>query len=311
VLSALGGAGSRARTRSDGRIPYEPGAFCWVGLATSDPAAATVFYASLFGWQSEELPSGDFGTYTSLRRDGKEVAILYRQTREARAARAAPHWTPFVSVEDADASALRARELHGVVLREPLDFLDAGRVAAVLDPTGGILSLWQPRAHTGAELIDDLGALCGYELVTLDVERAKSFYRELLNWEYEADSSGSTTITNAGHRIATMRGPEEREGVPFGSWIPYFGVERAQDALQKAEQNGGRALTAPADSPIGRTALLVDPQGATFGILSRASLRQARRRRPRRAPRGGQQLGSPMVEPKSACRSAIYIPMAW
>jgi len=32
------------------RTRYEPGTFCWAGLATSDPAAATAFYARLFDW---------------------------------------------------------------------------------------------------------------------------------------------------------------------------------------------------------------------------------------------------------------------
>ena len=31
------------------RTDYEHGTFCWVGLATSDVAAATAFYTSLFG----------------------------------------------------------------------------------------------------------------------------------------------------------------------------------------------------------------------------------------------------------------------
>ena len=33
------------------RTRYEPGAFCWVGLATSDVEAAKAFYTNLFGWQ--------------------------------------------------------------------------------------------------------------------------------------------------------------------------------------------------------------------------------------------------------------------
>jgi uncharacterized protein len=40
------------------RTHYEPGTFCWVGLATSDPAAAEGFYTSLFGWEAEELSAG-------------------------------------------------------------------------------------------------------------------------------------------------------------------------------------------------------------------------------------------------------------
>jgi predicted enzyme related to lactoylglutathione lyase len=244
------------------------GAFCWIGLASSDPAAVFAFYASLFGWEGEELPAGEFGTYTALRRDGAEVAILYRQTREARAARAAPHWTPFVAVEDADAGAVRARELDGAVLREPLDFVNAGRVAALRDPTGGIVSLWQARAHAGAELTGDVGALCWHELATSDVERAKSFYGELLGWHYEDDSSGCTTITRYGSRIGIMRELGDGNDVTASRWIAYFGVESVQDTAHEAERNGRRILSASAVGPIGRTALLADPQGATFALLA-------------------------------------------
>jgi predicted enzyme related to lactoylglutathione lyase len=131
----------------------------------------------------------------------------------------------YVSVENADASALRARELGGMVLREPLDFVNAGRVVALRDPSGGIVSLWQPRAHAGAELMNDVGALSWHELVTSDVDRAKSFYGKLIGWQYEDDSSGDTTITSAGSRIGTMRKVGDRAGVTASCWIPYFGVE--------------------------------------------------------------------------------------
>jgi uncharacterized protein len=248
-----------------------PGTFCWVGLASSDPTDAEAFYANVFGWQSEDLPAGDFGTYAALRCNGREVGILYRQTREARAAQAAPHWTAYVSVEDAGASALLMRELGGAVLRDPLDLADAGRVAAVRDPFGAIFSLWQPRAHAGAEVVDDVGALSWHELVTPNVERAKSFYAALLGWEYEAGPSRLTTIRNAGSRIGTMREVSQREGASASSWISYFGVASAHDAQQTAERNGGRTMTAAADGPIGRTALLADRQRATFAVLERAA----------------------------------------
>src|SRR5829696_8342711 len=140
------------------RTHYQPGTFCWVGLATSDPAAAERFYTSLFGWEAKEL-----------------------------------------SVVDADATAARAGELGGAaVFREPFDVLDAGRVAAISDPTGAIVSLWQPRSRIGATLVNDVGALCWNELATPDVERAKSFFAELLGWEYDTDDSGYASIRNVG-----------------------------------------------------------------------------------------------------------------
>jgi uncharacterized protein len=260
------GTGRSLLTPGSG-MAYEPGAFCWVGLATSDLVNATAFYARLFSWRSEELPAGGFGAYRSLRRGDKEVAILYRQTREARAVQAPPHWTPLVLVVDAEASSLRVKELGGSILRDPLDLADAGRVAAVRDPLGGILSLWEAHAHAGAELTDDVGGLCWHELVTPDVERAKSFYGPLFGWQFAADSSGLATIINVGSHIGTMREQRQRQGALARSWISYFAVESARDAADTAEQNGGQIATEPADGPRGRTARLADPQGATFAVL--------------------------------------------
>ena len=179
------------------RTHYEPGTFCWVGLATSDPAAAEQFYTGLFGWEAEQLSGGGAGRYTMLRRSAQDVAILYRQQPEARAAGAPPHWTSYISVVDADATAARAPELGGAaVFREPFDVLDAGRVAAISDPAGAVVSLWQPRSRIGATLVNDVGALCWNELATTDVERAKAFFGALLDWRYETDESGYTSIKN-------------------------------------------------------------------------------------------------------------------
>jgi uncharacterized protein len=188
------------------RTRYDAGTFCWVGLATSDTAAAKAFYGSLFGWNDEDLDAGAAGAYTTLRRGGKEVAILYRQQPQARAAGAPPHWTSYIAVEDAAATAARANELGGAaVFRAPFDVLDAGRVAAIRDPTGAIVSLWQPGSRIGATLVNDTGALCWNELATTDVERAKSFFGELLGWEYETDDSGYVTLKNAGRLNGGMR----------------------------------------------------------------------------------------------------------
>jgi predicted enzyme related to lactoylglutathione lyase len=249
------------------RTRYEPGTFCWVGLATSDPAAASAFYTRLFGWQAEDLPAGPAGTFTMLRHGGMDVAVLYRQTPEARAAAAAPHWTSFISVDDAEATAARAGTLGGAAaFREPFDVLDAGRVAAIRDPTGAMVSLWQPRSHIGATLVNDIGALCWNELATTNVERAKAFFAELFGWEYERDERGYTTIRNAGRRNGGMRDQTEAErGIP-PSWLPYFTVEDADRAGRQAEQLGANRLVPTMDVRARRVAVIADPQRAAFGI---------------------------------------------
>jgi predicted enzyme related to lactoylglutathione lyase len=250
------------------RSRYEPGTFCWAGLATSDPAAAEAFYTSLFGWEAEELDAGPAGAYTMLRCAGKEVAILYAQQPAARAANAPPHWTSYISVEDADATAARAAELGGeAVFRDPFDVLDAGRVAAIRDPGGAIVSLWQPRSRIGATLVNDVGALCWNELATTGLERAKAFYAELFGWEYETDEGGYASIRNVGRLNGGMREQSAAErGIP-PNWLPYFTVESADETARQAAREGGSRLLETTEIHIGRFAVIADSQDAAFAVF--------------------------------------------
>jgi uncharacterized protein len=240
-----------------------------VGLATSDSGDARSFYTRLFGWDGvAELTASAAGAFTMLRRGGREVAVLYRQMPEARAAGAPPHWISFISVDDADATAARANELGGAaVFREPFDVLDAGCVAAIRDPTGALVSLWQPRSLPGATLVNDVGALCWNELATTDVELAKSFFGLLLGWEYETDDSGYVSIGNAGRLNGGIRKQTEDErGIP-PSWLPHFTVENADDAMREAERLGGRWLVPTTEVETGRFAVIADRQGAAFAVF--------------------------------------------
>jgi uncharacterized protein len=259
---------SRAEEDMGERTRYEPGTFCWVGLATTDPASARTFYASLFGWQAGEQ-TDETDAYSVLTLEGKPVAVLYRQTPMARAADVAPHWTSFVSVDDADASAARARELGGTLPRDPFDVSGAGRVATVRDPVGAIVTLWEPRGRIGAEVVNDAGAFCWNELATSDQDRARSFYGDLLGWEYELSPGGYATILNGGVRNGGIRGPGERERElgDAPNWTPYFTVADADDAARTAEQAGGSILLPPKDFGHERIGVLADPQGAAFVIF--------------------------------------------
>ena len=237
------------------RTHYEPGSFCWAGLATSDPLAAEPFYVQLFGWEAEASPAG-------------YVSFLSGRQREARAAGAPPHWNSFISVEDADATAVRAGQLGGAaVFRESFDVAGAGRIAAIRDPTGAVVSLWQPAGLAGAGVVDDIGAVCWNELDTHDVDRARAFYGELLGWTYETDAGGYATIKNAGRVNGGIRRQSTRERRVPPHWVPWITVEDVDATARRAALNGGsrRAATRPARS--GRAAELADPQGAAFVVF--------------------------------------------
>jgi len=242
------------------RMRYDPGTFCWAGLATSDPAAATAFYTSVFGWEAEALSAGQAGTYTILRHAGQDVAILYRQTAQARAAGAPPHWTSYISVEDAGVAAARAGQLGGAaVFREPFD-VPGGRVAAIADPAGAVVSLWQPRPRIGAMLVNDVGALCWNELATADPERAKTFFGELFGWQYQASGSGRATIINADRRNGSIHAQDRAgAGHPAGLASAFHGRERRR---RRAPRRAGQRAQARAGHRNPRRALHGDRRPA-------------------------------------------------
>ena len=113
------------------RTSHAPGTISWSDLGTTDPDAAKAFYTNLFGWEIEDLPIPDGGTYTMLRKDGKNAAAL------SAAQEGMPSlWNAYVTVESADDAAGKARGLGATVVAEPFDVMDAGRMAVIQDPTG-------------------------------------------------------------------------------------------------------------------------------------------------------------------------------
>ena len=252
------------------RERYEPGTFCWVDLATTDPAGAKAFYSELFGWEAEDTPAGEAGIYTMLRLDGDEVCALYKMDPAQSEQGVSPYWFSYVSVESADAAVARARELGGVVYSEAFDVLDSGRMAVIGDPTGAVLGVWQPRGHIGADRVNDPSCFTWNELQSRDPGTAAAFYAELFDWETETiEENGQpvyVTIRNAGHTNGGIMPMTEQHGDAPPYWLTYFTVPSSEGAISKAQELGGEALAGPLDIGAGRISVLRDPQGATFAI---------------------------------------------
>jgi hypothetical protein len=75
------GIGCRAITMRGGGMGeverYPNGTFCWVDLGTNDAAGAKAFYGGLLGWEFDDQPTGEQGTYSICRLKGRAVAGLY------------------------------------------------------------------------------------------------------------------------------------------------------------------------------------------------------------------------------------------
>ena len=254
---------------------YLPGTPCWTDLATPDPAGAKAFYTALFGWAASDTPMGPDMVYTMLLKDGRRAAALFPMDPGSHGG-APPHWQTYISVADVEAASARAAELGATLVVEPVEVEGAGRMAAIQDPSGAHLQLWQPGQHIGCEVVNEPGALIWNELVTRDVAAARAFYEALFGWQPQVDARGYVSYLNAVGEERVYAGglfpmPDEYPPHVPSHWIPYFAVADVEAARARVETLGGTAITEVMDISAGRFCVAADPQGAAFYLFENPS----------------------------------------
>lgn len=113
---------------------------------------------------------------------------------------------------------------------------------------------------------------CWIELSAPNQETAMAFYGAVFGWEFSSPGilGMGHTASAAGHRVAGIapQPAEAPEGQP-GFWSVYFRVADSGQFLSKVADAGGRAFMAvPVFEGRATVALLADPAGTGFGILS-------------------------------------------
>jgi predicted enzyme related to lactoylglutathione lyase len=276
------------------RDRYPAGVPCWVDTDQPDPDAAAEFYRGLFGWELDDrMPADAPVKYFVARLRGQDVAGVGGRPDDAPDSPVA--WNHYVAVESADDAGAKVNDNGGSVVMEPFDVLDAGRMAVVADPEGAVFCVWEAKRRHGAVIVNEPGTWNFSELNTRDVDGAKRFYGAVFGWEessfaYEGADYSMFRLPGYGDFLAE-RDPElyERQGevgVPEGfadavawvqpiaderqdvraHWSITFAVDDADAIANRAEELGGTIEVAPFDAGPTRTAVVSDPQGATFSV---------------------------------------------
>jgi uncharacterized protein len=249
------------------RTKYTPGTFSWTDLATTDQGAAKEFYAGLLGWTYDDMPMDDQGgLYSMAKMKDRYVAAIapMQPGMEGHP----PFWASYVTVDDADAAAAKAKELGANVMGEPFDVFESGRMAIIQDPQGAVFSVWQPKQHIGAGLVNEPGALCWNGLLVPDPEAAKQFYRDLFGWSTEPFGERYWNWQNGGKTNGGV-GPLPPGGEVPPNWGVAFGIDDIDAGAARVGELGGQVLVEPsAMGGIGSYSVLTDPQGAVFTLYA-------------------------------------------
>jgi predicted enzyme related to lactoylglutathione lyase len=200
----------------------------------------------------------------------KSVAGIMELGKEQAEQGMPPYWGTYFTVDDVDAACEVAATLGGQVIAEPFDVDVNGRMAVVADPGGAYFNLWQPLKHIGAELVNEPGTIIWNELLTDDAEKIAQFYAALFEVDLEdMEGMAGYKLLHVGDKnvAGIMNKPAEMKDAP-SHWGLYFAVADTDKSAEKVKSLGGDVMFPPFDTPMGRVAVIKDPQGAMFQIIS-------------------------------------------
>jgi uncharacterized protein len=263
---------------------YIAGVPCWVDTTPPDTDAAVAFYGGLFGWEFEDvMPPGAPARYLVARIRGEDVGAVGSPMPGGSG------WNTYVWVDSADDTAGKVRAAGGSVLVEPCDSGEAGRMAVCADPEGATFCLWEPKAHRGAQIVNEHGSVNFNDLNARDLDGAAAFYGAVFGWDLLDFGGGGMWALPAYGDFLEQRTPGTREnqaamGAPprfeevvasasvIGDdqpdvpahWGVTFAVDDADAIAARATELGGRVDVPPFDMPWVRMTTITDPQGATF-----------------------------------------------
>ena len=250
----------------------------WVDLGSPDIAASMSFYANLFGWNYEEATPEDVGgrRYVWAKNSSGYPAGIASQSGEEISSGAKPQWSIQLLVDDIEEVTGRVADFGGSVVQAPAKMEEYGIGAAIADPTGGRVNIWQAY-QSGPTIKHEHGSMQWCELMTPDPEAVAAFYRMLLQVKTDPmempDGSVNSMVSTADGPvmgISALGGLSEEllARLAGPTWIVYFNVDDVDAAVEQAAQSGAELPDPPWDVPgVGRIAWIFDPLGALLGLI--------------------------------------------
>jgi uncharacterized protein len=245
---------------------YEPGTPSWVDVSSTNLSATVEFLKELFGWSATDMGE-EAGHYTLFDIGGKTVAAAGPKMPDDPSP---PAWTTYISVASADETVAKAKAAGGSVLMEPMDVFDAGRMAILADPSGGVFAIWQPGKTIGAQLVNEPNSLSWNELTVRDPDSVLPFYSSLFGWTVvkHEDPVPYRELHLQGKPIGGCMQMDDNfpPGLPT-HWLTYFAVADCDATAERVKSLGGTVHVEPMDIPVGRMAVIQEPGGAVCAVI--------------------------------------------
>ncbi len=246
---------------------HHSGQFVWHDLATYNPEVAITFYSQVFGWNFEQLGSGN-NSYYVIKNNGKRIGGVFKLNDEYGKV---AEWISSVSVNNIDDAINYNLAEGGKTIFKKAYFPGRGESALVSDPQGAFVALLfsdsgDPEFKKSSDI--SVNEWLWNELWTNDFDRSVVYYKGLFSYKAENLPQGNRPYVLFNNGINTLSGainnPVEDSR---SSWMPYIKVTNVKKMVEKAKAAGAHVMLEPTSSiRRGTVAVLMDPTGGQFTI---------------------------------------------
>ncbi|MDQ3021829.1 MAG: VOC family protein [Bacteroidota bacterium] len=181
---------------------YRYGQVVWRDLVTPDPEKAAKFYKKVFGWQVQEVNSGD-RQYWTFKNNGKPIGGMFLMSEAA--SKAGGEWVSSISVASVDNTANLSKANGGSIVIKHYDMIGRGRTALIYDPQKAPFILLHSSKGDPKQSEPEENGWLWTEDWSTNPDEAGKFYKTVFNSELENkmdDNREYTFIVNNGVRSA-------------------------------------------------------------------------------------------------------------
>lgn len=243
---------------------------CWLdtSVSTSVQREALVdFYTSLFGW-TFDVNAPETGFYSIARNNGRAVLGIGEQP-DGRG-----EWVTYFSTPDIERSVERAKDNGGQVFFPPMQVMDVGWMALVVDATGAVHGFWQPITFPGFEEMYEPNTPGWFDHVSDDAPSAAKYYEHVLGNGVEADAQEGMIIMRRGDQwFASLTAIDGSDKSP--QWTPVFLVASLVQFRERVKELGGRVVVEEMPVPGSAISIFQDPVVGTFTTVMGAGVTSA------------------------------------
>lgn len=253
----------------------KPARFFWYELMTTEPEAATRFYADVVGWSPE--PFGGEMPYTIMNAPpgpGHGVAGIMELPAAVKEGGGRPAWLGYIHATDVDAKTKEVAAAGGTVHREPWSIPGVGRIAAVADRHGAHFMLMTPEGPDAEPVPSTEPGQVGWrELYAGDGPEAFDFYSRLFGWTkgegMDMGPMGVYQLFRVDPALDHGGIMTKMDDMPVPFWTFYFTVPELDAAGERVKAGGGQIVNGPMEVPGGSWIIqCLDPQGAYFALVA-------------------------------------------